>query len=107
MRLNHMRGTSMQCVADASLVPSCDVYRNHYSGQRVKVTRLATGALCRPQHGSKARSSTSSEEAANRLAAASRVKPGAGTSRDGRRNSARLDLEAEGIRAKPEILGLR
>jgi hypothetical protein len=54
----------------------------------VKMTRLATGALRRPQHRSKTQSGTSSEEAAHRLATAGRVKTGAGTSRDGRRNSA-------------------
>jgi hypothetical protein len=54
----------------------------------VKMTRLATGALHRPQRWSKTRSGTSSKEAAHRLAAASRVKPGAGMSRDGRRSSA-------------------
>jgi hypothetical protein len=54
----------------------------------VKMTRLATGALRRPQRGSKTRSGTSSKEAARRLAAASWVKPGAGMSRDGRRSSA-------------------
>jgi hypothetical protein len=54
----------------------------------VKMTRLATGALRRPQRGSKTQSGTSSKKAACRLAAASRVKPGTGTSRDGQRSSA-------------------
>jgi hypothetical protein len=49
----------------------------------VKMTRLATGALPRPQRRSKTRSSTSSKEAAHWLAAVGRVKPRAGTSRDG------------------------
>jgi hypothetical protein len=43
---------------------------------------LATGALRWPRRGSKTRSGTSSKEAAHRLAAASRVTPGASTSRD-------------------------
>jgi hypothetical protein len=46
----------------------------------VKMTRPAIGALRQPQRGSKAQSGTSSEEAAHRLAATSRVKSGAGTS---------------------------
>jgi hypothetical protein len=54
----------------------------------VKMTRLATGALRRPQRRSKTRSDTSSKEAARRLTAAGQVKPGAGMSRDGRRNFA-------------------
>jgi hypothetical protein len=60
---------------------------------KVKTTRLATGALRRPPCGSKTRSGTSFEEAARRLAVASRIGFGAGPSRDGRENSARLDLE--------------
>jgi hypothetical protein len=39
----------------------------------VKMTRLATGALCRPPCGDKTQSGTSSKEAVHRLAAASRV----------------------------------
>jgi hypothetical protein len=54
----------------------------------VKMTRLATGALRQPQRGSEIQSGTSSKEAVHWLAAASRVKPGAGMSRDGWRSSA-------------------
>jgi hypothetical protein len=79
MRLNHMRGASMGHVTDASLATSCDIYGNHYGDRKVKMTRLVTGALCRPQQGSKTRDGTSSKEAAHRLAAASRVTPGART----------------------------
>jgi hypothetical protein len=53
-----------------------------------KMARLATSALRRPQRGSKTRSGTSSKEVAHRLAAASRVTPGAEMSRDGQRSSA-------------------
>jgi hypothetical protein len=38
MRINPPRGASMGLNADASLVPSADVGRNHYGGRRVKVT---------------------------------------------------------------------
>jgi hypothetical protein len=38
MRINHTRGASMGLNADASLVPSADIGRNHYGGRRVKVT---------------------------------------------------------------------
>jgi hypothetical protein len=88
MRLNHMRGASMRHVADASLATSRDIYGNHYGDRRVKMTRLATGALRWPPRGSKTRSGASSKEAAHRLVAASRVKPRTGMSRDGRRSSA-------------------
>jgi hypothetical protein len=54
----------------------------------VKMTRLATGALRRPQRGSKTQSGTISKEAACWLTTASRVNPGAGTSRDGWRSPA-------------------
>jgi hypothetical protein len=54
----------------------------------VKMIRLATSVLRRPQRGSKTRSGTISKEAACQLAAASRVKLGTGTSREGRGNSA-------------------
>jgi hypothetical protein len=59
----------------------------------VKMTRLATGTLCRPPRGNKTRGGTSSKKAAHRLAAASRVASGTGLSRDGRRNSAKRNLE--------------
>jgi hypothetical protein len=42
-------------------------------GSEVKMTRLTTGTLRRPPHGNKTRSGASSQEAARRLAAASRV----------------------------------
>jgi hypothetical protein len=53
----------------------------------------ATSALRRPPRGNKTRSGTSSKEVARRFAAAGRVEPGIGSSRDSRRNSARLNLE--------------
>jgi hypothetical protein len=43
MRINHTRGASMGLNADASLVPSADVSRNHHGGRRVKVTGRDTG----------------------------------------------------------------
>jgi hypothetical protein len=55
---------------------------------KVKMTRPATGALRRLQHGSKTRGGTSSKEEAHRLVAASWVKPGTSTFRDGRRSPA-------------------
>jgi hypothetical protein len=64
---------------------------------KVKMTRLATGALRRPQRRSKTRSGTSSKEAAHWLATAGRVKSGAGTSRDGRRNSTGPGLETSNL----------
>jgi hypothetical protein len=76
-------------VADVCQSTSHDDSGSYDGGDsEVKMTRLATGALRRSQRGSKTRSGTSSEEAAHRLAVANRVKTGAGTSRDGRRNSA-------------------
>jgi hypothetical protein len=60
---------------------------------KVKMTRLATGALRRPLRGSKTRSGAISEKAACRLVAASRVVSGAGSSRDGWRNYAKHNLE--------------
>jgi hypothetical protein len=59
----------------------------------VQMTRLATGALYRPPRGNKTRSSTSSKEAARRHAAVSWVASGIGSSRDGRRNFVRCNLE--------------
>jgi hypothetical protein len=74
-------------VADVRQSTSHDDSGSYDGGDsEVKMTRLATGALRRPQCGSKTRSGTSSEEAAHQLAVASRVKIGAGTSRDGRRS---------------------
>jgi hypothetical protein len=93
MQLNRTRVASMGRVADASPVLLHDVYRNHCGGRRVKMTRPATGALCRPSRGNEARSGTSSKEAALRLAAASRVTPGTGSSRDSQRNSAKCNLK--------------
>jgi hypothetical protein len=55
---------------------------------KVKMTRPATGVLCRLQRGSKTRGSICSKEAARRLTAASQATPRAGTSRDGRRSPA-------------------
>jgi hypothetical protein len=64
----------------------------------VKMTRLVTGALRRPPRGNKIRSDASCQEAASRLVAhrlavASRATTGAGSSRDGRGNSARPSLD--------------
>jgi hypothetical protein len=73
MRFNHTHGVSMGRDADASPASIRDVCRNHCSGRRVKMTRLATGALRRPPRGNKTRSGASSQAAARRLAAASRV----------------------------------
>jgi hypothetical protein len=70
-------------VADVCQSTSHDDSGSYDGGDsEVKMTRLATGALRRPQRRSKTRSGTSPKEAAHRLAAASRVKSGAGTSRD-------------------------
>jgi hypothetical protein len=106
MQLNHTRGASMGCITDASLIPSHDIYKNHYGGRRVKVTRLATGALHWPQRGSEARSGTNSEEAAHQLAAASRFKPRAGTPRDIWGNSMQLGLESNNLKTRRRVLGL-
>jgi hypothetical protein len=43
MRINHTRGASMGLNADACLVLSADVGRNHYGGRRVKVAGWDTG----------------------------------------------------------------
>jgi hypothetical protein len=56
------------------------------------MTRLPL-ALRGPPRGNKTRSGTSFKEAARRLAAASRFASGAGSSRDGRRSSAKRNLE--------------
>jgi hypothetical protein len=58
-----------------------------------KATRLVTGALRRPLHGNETRGGAISQEAARRLAVASRVAVGAGLSRDGWRNSAWPSLD--------------
>jgi hypothetical protein len=61
-------------VADVCQPTSHDDSGSYGGGDsEVKMTRLATGALCRPPRGNKTRSGTSSKEAARRLAAASRV----------------------------------
>jgi hypothetical protein len=78
----------------------------------VKVTRLVTGALRRPLRGNEIRSGASSQKAACRLAAhrlvvASRATAGAGSSRDGQRNSARPSLGDQSDQVGPEILELR
>jgi hypothetical protein len=107
MRFNHTRGALMGRVTDASPVLSHDVYQNHCGGRRVKMTRPATGALCRPPRGNKTRSGAISKKAVHRLTPSSRVVFGTGSSRDGRRSSAKCDLEDWSDRAGPEILGLR
>jgi hypothetical protein len=93
MWFNHTRGASMVCVTDINPISLHDVYRNHCGGRWVKVIRLATGTLCRPMRGNKTQSGARFQEAACRLAAASRVASGAGSSRDGRRNCAKHNLE--------------
>jgi hypothetical protein len=59
----------------------------------VKMTRPATGALRRPLRGNKTQGGTIPQEAARRLAVASRVTTGASSSRDGRENSAWPSLD--------------
>jgi hypothetical protein len=76
MRINHTRGVSMGHIADASLISSCDVLRNHYGGQRVKMTRQDATALRWLWHRDGTRSSTSSKGAAYRLATARRPPAG-------------------------------
>jgi hypothetical protein len=71
------------------------------------MTRPATGALRRPQHGNKTRGGTISQEAVRRLAIASRTITGAGSSRDGRENFAWPSLDDWIDPAGPEILRLR
>jgi hypothetical protein len=81
-------------VADVRQPTSHDDSGNYDGGDsEVKMTRLATGALRQPPRGNKTRSGASSQEAARRLAAASRVASGTGSSRDGRRSPARRNLE--------------
>jgi hypothetical protein len=82
-------GEPMGHVADVcQSAPHGDSGSYDSGDSEVKTTRQATGALHRPQRGSKTRSGTSSKGVAHRLAATSRVGPGAGTSRDGQRSSA-------------------
>jgi hypothetical protein len=85
-------------VADVCRPTLHDDSRSYGEGDsEVKMIRLDTGALRRPLRGNEFRSGTSSQEAARRLAAhrlavASRAITGAGSSQDGRRNSARPSL---------------
>jgi hypothetical protein len=59
----------MGCVADVCQSAPHDDSGNYDGGDsEVKMTRLATGALRRPQRGIKTRSGTSSKGAAHRLA---------------------------------------
>jgi hypothetical protein len=61
-------------VADVRQPTSHDDSGSHDGGDsEVKMTRLATSALRRPPRGNKTRGGASSQEAARRLAAASRV----------------------------------
>jgi hypothetical protein len=61
-------------VADVRQPTSHDDPGSYDGGDsEVKMTRLATGALRRPPRGNKTRSGASSQEAARRLAATSRV----------------------------------
>jgi hypothetical protein len=95
-------------VADACQSTSHDNSGSYDGGDsEVKMTRLATGALRRPQRRIKTRSSASSKEAVRRLTAASRVKPETGMARDGQRNSARLGLGAGNLQSRKRILRLR
>jgi hypothetical protein len=81
-------------VADICQPTSHDNSGSYDGGDtEVQMTRLATGPQFRPPRGNKTRSGTSSEETARRLAAASRVASGTGSSRDGRENPARFNLE--------------
>jgi hypothetical protein len=61
MRFNHTRGVSMGCDTDASPASLRDVCQNHCGDRRVKMTRLATGALRRPPRGNKTRSGANSQ----------------------------------------------
>jgi hypothetical protein len=85
-------------VADVCRPTPHDDSRSYGEGDsEVKMTRLVTGALRWPPCGNEIRSGASSQEAArrfaaHRLAVASRATTGAGSSRDGRRNSARPSL---------------
>jgi hypothetical protein len=95
-------------VADMRQPTSHDDSGSYNGGDsEVKMTRLATGTLRRPPCGNKTRSGAISKKAAHRLASSSRVVSGTGSSRDGRRNSAKCDLKDWSDRAGPEILGLR
>jgi hypothetical protein len=81
-------------VADVRQPTSHDDSGSYDGGDfEVRMTRLAAGTLRRPPRGNKTRSGASSQEAARRLAATSRVASGASSSRDGRRNSAKRNLE--------------
>jgi hypothetical protein len=80
-------------VADVRRPTPHDDSRSYGEGDsEVKMIRLDTGALRRPPRGSEFRSGASPQEAARRLAVASRATTRAGSSRDGRRNSARPSL---------------
>jgi hypothetical protein len=95
-------------VADACQPTSHDDSGSYDGGDsEVKMTRPATGALRRPPRGNKTRSGTISKKAAHRLAVASRVVSGTGSSRDGRGSSAKCGLKDRSDRGGPEILGLR
>jgi hypothetical protein len=87
-------------VADVCRPTSHDDSRSYDGGDsEVKVTRLATGALRRPPRGNETQSGASSQEAACRLAAASRAATGAGSSRDGRENSTKPGLDDQSQQA--------
>jgi hypothetical protein len=95
-------------VADVCRPTPHDDPRSYGEGDsEVKAIRLVTGALCRPLHGNKTQGGTIPQEVARRLAVASRVTAGAGSSRDGRENSAWPGLDGWIDQAGPEILGLR
>jgi hypothetical protein len=81
-------------VADVCRPTLHDDPRSYGEGDsEVKTTRRVTGALRRPLRGNRTRGGTISQEAARRLAVASRVTTGAGSSRDGWRNSAWPSLD--------------
>jgi hypothetical protein len=87
-------------VADTCQIASHDDSGSYDGGDsEVKMTRPVTGALRRPQRRIEIQSSVGSKEAACRLAnrreATSWIRPGAGTSRDGRRGLARCNFRTE------------
>jgi hypothetical protein len=102
----------MGCVADVCQSAPHDDSGSYDGGDsEVKMIRLATGALHRPQRGVKTLSGTSSKggsaPARDRRIAASWIGPRASMSRDGWRGSARLGFETGNLQTRQRILGLR
>jgi hypothetical protein len=110
MRINRTCGVSMGHFADASLIPSRDVFWNHYGGRTVKMTRQDTGALRRPQRGIKTQKRHKfrgdSAPAPDRRAAASWIGPRAGMSQDSWRGFTQSDFKTNDLQARQKILGL-